>query len=258
MQLISDIEVHGQTILEWFRAYYGNGIFFVATMIALIYLCIVNKDLRYKLIVPILTILMVVINPILYQYIFSKITYWRLLWMLPNVVIIAVAGVVFLKRQKWIWMKWIVLSIITLFTFGSGKNVFQYGWFSTVDNWEKISQATIDICDVMLSVDEKPRAIVPRSLYIEVRQYAPQVELMYGRNVEGYIRQSSSTEWLVSSCMEEEQPEYKFIFSTAVKMEYNFVVVTEEKDIDDEVVLEQFGYENIWEKLGYIVYYRRK
>lgn len=241
----------------WFRAYYADGIFLLYALISYIYLFIKCKELRKKFLLPIAIILLVVLNPILYKYIYSKIIYWRLFWMIPNGIITAAAMTVFIKSQKETWKKFAVLAIMFLLVIIGGTNTFHYGNFSLVKNWEKISVETKTICDIMLEKDDSPRVIVPAGIFSEVRQYAPEISMMYGRNAHGYITYIDETARNVFGTTEQEQPDYHYVLSKAVELAYNFVVVVENKGIDP-IILEQYGYEEIERTLGYIIYYNEE
>ena len=165
-QIMEIVEGSNIIIQSAFNDYYGDKIFFVATVVCFVYLFVTCKELRYKFLLPIALILFVIINPIVYHYILSRVVYRRIFWMIPNAAIMGAAFVFFLKRQKKVWLKWCVLALITLFIFRYGNNVFQSEVFTRVQNWEKLNEATIFVCDLMKEIDDEPRAIVTQQLFI--------------------------------------------------------------------------------------------
>ena len=59
----------------YFCEYYGDRVFFVVTVICFAYLFVFCKELRFKFLLPIVVILLVIVNPIAYYYVFSKILF---------------------------------------------------------------------------------------------------------------------------------------------------------------------------------------
>lgn len=251
--MIEVIEYYNQVISDWIKAYYADGAFFLLAIAAFIYLYVSCKELRYKFLLPVFLMLFITVNPVLYTYIFRRIIYWRLLWMLPTVVLIATAVVVLLKQLSNVWMKWGLLLVTTAFIVLQGEYIFEYGVFTPRSNWEKLSQETIDVCDIMLELDESPRAVVPIGLSTEMRQYKPEISMLYGRNADWYIRNIEMDQFCVSEAARSDPPNYNYVLGMAVELEVNFVVV--ETKIE-QWVLDYFGYVQIGATPSYIIYYR--
>lgn len=242
------------TILLMFNAFYGDGARFFLSVIAYIYLFIRCKSIRRSILLPILIIFLVITNPILYQYIFSKIVYRRLFWMVPNTLLIATAIVHFFKSCSKSWMKILVVVIAYLCITNTGANVFENNVFTNRQNWEKIGEWTISVCDMMLEVDPNPKAVVPMIIFAEVRQYAPEINMMYGRNAQSYITYIDQNALSVYYHMEDPAPDYGFVLSKAVEMQYDFIVAYEAKPIE-QAILEQFGYYEVGRTYGMVVYH---
>lgn len=251
--MVTEIENFNQIISDWIQAYYADGLFLLLAIGAFVYLYVTCKDLRYKFLLPIFVMVFIAVNPILYKYIFSRIIYWRLLWMLPNVILIAAAVVVFLKKQTKVWMKWGVFAVAAVVIMSQGQYVFSYGVFFPRSNWEKVSQETIDVCDIMLERNSNPKVIVPVWLSTEIRQYAPEISMLYGRDVTGdHIRKATSEGFDVYHNLFVET-NYNYTFMKAVELEVDFVVDYIDSDVE-EYILENYNYKEIYRGLEYIVY----
>lgn len=253
--MVTEIELMNQTIAEWIQDYYADGFFFLLAIGAFVYLYVTCKDLRYKFLLPIFLMIFIVVNPILYKYVFSRIIYWRLLWMLPNTILIAVAVVVFLKKQTKLWMKWGILAVAVAFIISQGQYMFSDGVFSPRSNWEKLSQETIDVCDIMLELDESPRALIHSRINNEVRQYNAEIELMYGRETEGYIRENYEPESWVYWNLKQFNGNYEYALMMSQELGYNFFVVEIEVPIENETLLKKYGYYETGRTTNHIVYY---
>lgn len=253
--MIEVIDYYNQVIADWIKAYYADGAFLLLAIAAFIYLYVNCKELRYKFLLPVFLMLFIAVNPVLYTYIFRRIIYWRLLWMLPTAILIAATVVVLLKRCNKLWMKWGLLLITTAFIVLQGEYVFAYGVFAPRSNWEKLSQETIDVCDIMLELDETPRAVVHSDIISEIRQYSPMVELMYGREVDGrYLRDASMVGLLVNRALNQQIPDYDHALWRTLTEGYSFFVTQTAYPISDDL-LSKYGYQELCRTRGHIVYY---
>lgn len=242
------------TMWFWFQLYYVDGIFLIGAVLSYLYLFIINKDMRYRLLYPVGMVVFCLVNPLLYVLIFNKVIYWRLFWMIPNAVITAAAVTALIKRCKKDVVKVVILGIVTVFVVLQGKNVFLHGNFTKVQNWVKLPDSTLEVCDTIRSIDSDAKVVLPRVLYSDVRQYAPEIEMMYGRNADGFIYwcppEAQYTYWR----MEKEVPDYRLIFEQAELSKCNFVVVEMHKEAAADIV-QQYGYAEAARTTAYIIYY---
>ena len=81
------------TIKNWFNLYYTDSIYLTLAVIAFIYLFAHCSELRLNFLLPMVLIMCVVFNPLLYHFVFKDIIYWRLFWMFPTAIIIGLAVV---------------------------------------------------------------------------------------------------------------------------------------------------------------------
>lgn len=256
--MIAEIEKSNQLIDDWFTVYFENtgGIFLLLVIVAFVYLFVRCEELRGKFLLPIAVMMFITFNPILYKYVFSKIIYWRLFWMLPGAILIAVMLVVLIKQLSRVWMKWGVLIVAIILIMTYGLNMFECAGFEITKNWEKLDQETIDVCDIILEVDDNPRIVAPYEISTEIRQYAPEIFMLYGRNiVYGYIRGSYDEEREIYSNII--QQNFDLVLSNTTRLEINFVVVDMSTEIDS-YWLEKYSYKEIARTEEYIIYYNEE
>lgn len=245
------------TMRFWFQLYYGDCFFLILAAFSYIYLFFAKKDLRGRFLLPIAMIIFCVINPVFYLVIFKETVYWRLFWMFPDAIIIACAVTSFIKCWKSDWIKLILVGIATVAIIVNGKNVFVHGDFQIVKNWVKLSEATVSVCDTIRAMDADPKVLFPRSLYSEVRQYAPEIEMMYGRNADGFIC------WCPPEClltiwnMNHKEPNYDFIFKQADLSKCNFIVLEDGNVVQPEI-LTRYQFEDVSRMDGYVIYYKSR
>lgn len=245
-----------KTMINWFQAYFADGFFLILAIPSYIYLFITSKNVRVRLLLPIAMVVFCLINPLLYKLVLEKTIYWRLFWMIPDAIIIAIAVTSLIKRCNSDWLKLVILGGMTVLIMAKGTNAFVYGNFTKVQNWVKLAGSTVTVCDTIREIETSPKVLFPRSLYCEVRQYAPEIEMMYGRNGDGYIY------WCPPEClltiwqMENREPNFAFIFKQAGLSDCDFVVLEEAKAVVvDSGILEQYQYTEVARTSGYVIYY---
>lgn len=241
-------------IATWFKSYYGDGIYLVLALAAYLYLFVHYKKYRGRFLYPIGLVVFCIVNPLLYIIIFYRMVYWRLFWLLPNTLIIVIAVTQMIKNSKKKWEKFFVLAVFTGVIVIFGKNAYRENEFRFVENWYKLSGEVKDVCDIILKESSEPRCILPSSLFCEARQYSGEIQMMYGRNVQGYIFDASKTQLNVFEEMEKEIPDYAYILETAINENYDFLVTPKEKAINEEILL-AYNYRELGNTKEYIVYH---
>ena len=241
-------------MINWIKTYYGDAIFLTMAVFSYIYIFVCFKKVRSLIIYPSAFILFLLLNPLLYKYIFKGGRYWRFFWMFPSIIMISVAITMLIKSSKTVYEKLIVSIVFVLLIVIKGTNVYQNGGFEKTDNLFKVNPETQAVCSVILEYDESPRCILPNPIFCEARQYSGDIELMYGRDVQGYIMRAPDDIKKVYACMESEMPDYEYVLSKAFEGRYEFVVTKELKPVDD-ITLDKYGYNLIQNVDGYNIYY---
>lgn len=242
------------TIVTWFKLYYADGVYLALAAVAYLYLFVYYKEYRGRFLYPIGMIVFCILNPLLYDILFYRIAYWRLFWMIPDTLIIAIAITHMIKNSNRKLEKFFVLLIFSGVIIGLGKNVYEEGEFGFVENWYKLPGEVKDVCDIMLEESSEPRCILPSSLFCEARQYSGEIQMMYGRNVQGFILGASETQKGIFTEMEKETPDYAYILETAINEDYDFLVTPKEKEINEEI-LSDCNYYKLGETKKYIIYH---
>lgn len=231
-----------EEINNWINAYFGDSYILPFGFFSFIYLFAYHRDIRRKLLIPMVALVVVVFNPVLYNFFYYKIVYWRLIWAFPYVFLIAIAFVKIatLNNDN---KKLNIFFMILLICFVCLKGVFVYNkeTFSKIENEYKLSNSTISVCDYILEQSDHPRCIMPSPLTYEARQYSGDIELMFGRDVEGYIASSDEiSKKLYNELMSDNMDSY-FVFSNGWFENYEYIVIQKDKYVDQDV-LEEFGY----------------
>ncbi len=243
-------------IISWYQQYYADGFFLIITMVSYIYLFVYEKKVRKNFLYPVAALAFCILNPILYRIVFKHIIYWRLFWLIPETVIIAYALTRLVKECSWRFEKIAILTFAFLILLVKGTNVYSKGNFDVIQNFEKVSTPVKNVCDAMLEWEETPKCILPSTLFCEARQYSGNIQMAYGRNVQGFILGPvNDRQAAIYREMEAENPDYGYMLSCASGIEYNFVVTYEQKMIPEEI-LKQYGLREVGNVSGYRIYYR--
>lgn len=165
--------------------------FFMAFPIVLICLLIWFKGRRVRLLFPSLLISLVIINPLFYKYWdeLGLYAYWRILWVVPVIPVIAVLVPSITEKIQKSWVKVVVaVAGVGLIIFGG---TFLYngagGAFVEAASAAKLPDYVVRIVDRLLELDEQPRVIAQDPIAVYLRQYTGEINTLFGRDIQGYI-----------------------------------------------------------------------
>lgn len=199
-------------------------------------------------------IAVLVFNPLLYQEIYSEIIYWRLFWMFPTGLLIALTAVKLVRNSQGKSGKGIVLLMICALLVVKGTNIYMERGFGKAENSHKVPAYVKEICDVILEREEKPKCIFPETLFHDVRQYSGEILMAYGRDILGYIIPNWGAERLIYLELESAEPNYSWILQCAGENDCPFVVTYESKGIEEELLV-LYEYVEVAYNRTYKIYY---
>ncbi len=241
-------------VLGKLNIYYEDEAILAFAVIAGLYLFVSEKELRKKLIYPVLLMIFVVLNPVVYYVLKDSFkSYWRIFWLIPDIIIIALAISKLVNSQNRLRNKLFMMAFVTAVIVFLGADIFAGEEFGKRTNQYGLSETAVSVADTMLSADESPRCICPHNMTWHMRAYNANIETMYGRDIEGYIVYTDYQRSSVSKALEAEEPDYDIVLKAAVDGGFNFIVAAEEHPVDD-VTLFQYGFEIYKNTCGYNIY----
>lgn len=240
-------------MLNMISQYYGESVVLLLGIISGVYLLVDDRHGRIRFLYPVIMIAACVYNPILYDRLFRDNIYWRMMWLLPTGILIAWASVRLLQRKNPGFVKVIVLAVILSVIFLKGFYIYKNDVFSENTNVAKISASAKAVANVMLARSSHPTCIVPEGLFIELRQYSGDIEMMFGRNVMGYINEPDPVCNRVAKELMSPVPDYAFIFGVANLRKYEYVVTYGGRPVLREI-LSEYGYTKLKSVKGYVIY----
>lgn len=174
------------------KLYFGNPFLPIILLASAVYLTVCEKDIRKKIILGILPIVVLAgfllpITKIVYVAAFDdgSDTYYRILWLMPMYMVIGYAAckLIFSFGSK--VKQRVALAVCLVIVAMTGSFVYLNQYMSAAENLYHIPQDVIDVCDVITPADstQRIRAVFPSELVHFVRQYDTNILMPYGREM---------------------------------------------------------------------------
>ena len=245
-------------LTEHIQGYYGQKRMLVVILFCALIAYLYFPKLKRIILYPTLLIVLLLLNPVLYELVFSKIIYWRLLWMIPGTYLIAYVICQIYRVRKSTCMRVFFLVSLCLCVAFSGNYAYSNDRFQKTQNLEKIDSGVKEVGDIILENCEKPVCLVRAKYLTQIRQYSVDIELLYGRNVyNNYITGSSDRAKRVAYEMEKKNPDYALVLDLFKKNLGNVIVVKSKYPIPDEL-LRQYGLHELARADESIIYKKEK
>ncbi len=242
---------------------FANNRFLILYVISLLYLFFFEKEKRRILVYPSLLLSFLILNPLLYQTVYSKMldtSYWRMFWLLPIVPVIAAAVVCLTSRIKHKTLKTTLALLLCLVIAGNGYYIYHHPLtsFEEATNPYKIPQETIDIIDYLHTIEPTPAVVMPPDLYLYAKQYTADIHLMYGRDAEGYItaiyNEHQAVYYMLNGMMETDLQYVVDIMHGSHNLYYHYLIISEDSFITEDMILSA-GFFKVNSIDGYGIYY---
>jgi len=214
-------------VFDTVRESFAGNFFLIFWVLSLVYLFFADKEKRRILVYPSILAGVLIINPVLYRYVWSKVfdyAYWRAFWMLPILPVIATAIVTLMGKCRKGSLK--ILTVIGCVALCALTGTFIYkDRFVFRQNYYKIPTASVDVANALLALDREPRAVVDHSLFCYIRQYSPDIHLLYGRDAWGFIDVIGDRPYGVYQQMKEPQPDLHYVHDQMKDLGYEYLVL---------------------------------
>ncbi|MGI6007462.1 MAG: hypothetical protein ACOX8E_08245 [Ruminococcus sp.] len=202
-------------ILSMFEQYAADSWYIFLLAAALIYLLVTVGKRKVNGVFLILTAVFAFLYlcpftaRIIMKYFIGRSVYWRMMWLLPAVLIIAYAGASFLGILKKHWLQNVLCGVLAAAIILGGTCMYFQGHYSAGENLYKLPAATVPVCD-MISEDAdangiaQVKVLVPNELLCYIRQYEASFVMPYGRNAFKYEGLTQNQAGLFSQMSSEE------------------------------------------------------
>lgn len=244
-----------------YKSFVGDGLyiglFFIAILYFVMYMKIKDKkDLKIKIIFGIYSIIILFLNlnPLFTKLIINllkeNITYWRVYWLLPVGISIALMFTKIIFEKKELRDKIIAFVIIVCIIIMSGKYMYSDDSeekFEKINNFFKVPDNVLDII-YHVSADENDykKLVGNEQFIIYTRQIDGTIELPVGRNMEGNYENDSIVTLINDSRLKE-------VCDYCVENDCNYVVLKKGDEFINEYII---GYRisKLYENSEYSLY----
>ncbi len=221
-----------------FHEYYGSERMLVIALFCMMLAYLYFPGIKKIILYPTMLILFLIVNPILYEKIFSSIIYWRMLWMIPCTYLIAYVICQLVKVGSSLNKKIMILCCMCLFIAASGYYVYTSENFQRTQNLEKVDSGVKEVGDFILENCDSPKCLMREKYLSEIRQYSIHIELLYGRNVFDYITATSDELKKIAEEMESKKPDYSYVLEKFKENNCNVIVVWSRAPIEEHLMYE--------------------
>lgn len=237
--------------------------FFIAFPVCLVALLIWFKGRRVRFLIPSLLISFFIINPWFYEkwVELGLYAYWRILWVVPVIPVIAGLVPSITERIQKGWIKAVVAVFgIGLAVFGG---TFLYngagGSFVEAANAAKLPDYIVQIADRLLELDDHPSVIVQDPIGVYMRQYSGQIDTLFGRDIYGYITNPSRVARRINLTLNDPESDTDSVVQFMLDNGYGYLVTHEREDIDGRCsLLESVAGYGIYKAVGTPTLYRKR
>lgn len=230
-------------LIELLNSYFGKNIISILYILCLVFIIIKSAHKRKSIAFPAIIITICLINPVTYMVLKDKLsgnTYWRMLWMIPMILVIAYAITKLIKDVKQYMLKVILLGFIILIIILGGNNMYiNQNNFTKADNAYKLPDEVIKISDIILQDcgENENMCLFPSSLYCYARQYSSKIKLLYGRDIEGYVNKVWNEEkFHVFYELNNSDMNIPYLFFLLDKYNVNYIVLGDEIQLSGEAL----------------------
>ena len=182
-----------RAVLSMYDSYNGTGMQMALFFACLIYLIVQKKEKEKQYLFAGYTLLFFIICffPVTAKVIMACIgqeVYWRLFWLLPTVIVTAYTAVQVLLQMDGKIKRYLLLFVMLTVVVMTGTIVYNGTVFDRKQNWYKLPQDTVDICDIIERDAAEngilhKKLITTNDLVISIRQYDAQIRMPYGNEV---------------------------------------------------------------------------
>lgn len=245
-----------KNILSVWSAYWGEGYYPYLLLVAVIYLLVWKRKKEHvrqllRFIGVYLVIFFCPVTAGIIQKCIGSEVYWRVLWILPVVPVIAYVTTDFVRsRQGKAVQPVLVVLFLALIAF-CGKSVWRAGNYEIVHNYQKVPDNVAQIAEILNSEKGEEEILLAADDHVSayIRIYDPSIHTAYGRGGKTAVC-SEARRFYMQICKEE--PNFKKAARLAKTAGCNFIVLAYQEK--QEAQFAKLGYKKIGLVNEYAIY----
>lgn len=234
-------------VLDYIIKYVNHSPLIYIYIVCLIFLFFRGKEKRRMIAWASVFITLLILNPVCYGMVWTKLVtyaFWRMFWMVPVIPVIACAVLDFAEMFRKAWVTPVVVSLFLVCMFIGGDNIYaQPGVFTKAENAYKLPQESVKVAEKILELEEEPVVMAPSKLYCYLRLYSGKIHMVYGRDAATYIKPIEDPEILeLVSLMRANGGDSARLTSLARSKSVNLIILPAGHQFDG---MEQNGFEKV-------------
>lgn len=182
-----------QEIWGWLQKYAGSSPWMLLLSIAAcLYLLISSRTFRQNLLLPIILLIAIVINPLLYSLVYNNhnlpfvagygLRYWRFFWMLPQGLLIGLAVSDLMGRLSNSLLRCMSLILVAGIIILTCQNMFMdKKQFRPAASVYKINASVQKACEMILEDNPQPLCLFDNHFSAQAREYDGSIRQVWGR-----------------------------------------------------------------------------
>ena len=192
--MLLSIQEACREIWNWIVQYTGGfPVLPLLSIVAGIYLLAANKAFMRKLLAPIIALVVIVFNPILYSLLYANnnlpfvtsygLRYWRFFWLLPQGILIAAAAVHLMRLFSHPLIRCLGLALASAIIVLAGQNLFlDDKQFKPAVSPYKTSRTVEVVCEKVLADNPEPICMFDSVVSSHAREYSGSIRQLWGRD----------------------------------------------------------------------------
>lgn len=244
-------------MIEWLTNEGVGHCFFKAFPVMLILLFALMKGRRAIFLAPCAIVAVFIVNPLFYRIWngMNLYAYWRLLWVVPVVPVLAAVVPTLAERLGTNRVEKAAVAAAGIAVIALGGTFLYHGtaggFAMPAQNAEKLPGDVVEISDYLLAMDDDPRVIAQEPLGVYMRQYTGKIDSMLGRDIYGYILGASEEARSVDTQLSEPDGDLGMVADVMAERDYEYLILN---DTERAKALREAGFELIDHVAGYGIY----
>ena len=183
-----------QAMWDWMVQYAGDfPVLLFLSLASVLYLLIACPSFRQKLLLPIIVLVIVVVNPVLYSLVYGNnnlpfvasygLRYWRFFWLLPQGILIAIAAIDLIRRFSNPLFRCLGLAVATALIMLVGQNLYtKEKEFIPVTSAYRMKPLVEEASRIIMADNPHPICLFDGGLSAHIRLYSGDIRQVWGRS----------------------------------------------------------------------------
>lgn len=242
---------------EAFWEYFDIGgvnhiIIFALAMLVIILFAKESKIKRATIYIPLLALIFIILNPIVYKIIAStyKYSYYRMYWIILLPLTVGAAACIVIEKID-AHKRFVALMLVIVGIMLTGNVVAMNCRMTHVKNIYRLDNQVIEVADIIMAdkCNDK-KAVLPNDIAWQIRQYKD-IKVLYGRDYwDVYVKGTDKS--IYEMLNGEREIDINIVTEAAKNTNFPFIVL--KSGMAEREAMWEHGFENIGATEDYVIY----